>query len=171
MYQDHPAIIKTRQTKFPILNYDDADLMPEIHRLICDWAYRGRTSQQIAEMLKLDIAKVRKVLAFPPCAQYVESLRERKRMLVEMANEKKVDVAVQAFDYMAGVVSGKEKPQRDRVDAAKHMMSMDPIGRYEKYNGKSDSSSSVLDTSNLEDYIEHKRKIIPSNDVTVEDAE
>lgn len=171
MYQDHPAIIKTRQQKFPILNYDDPDLMPEIHKLICNWAYLGRTSQQIAEMLKLDISKVRKVLAFPVCAQYVENLRERKRMLVEIANEKKVDVAVQAFDYIAGVVEGTEKPQRDRVDAAKYMMSIDPIGRFEKYNGKHEGTSTVLDTSTLEDYIEHKCKMIPSSEVTVEDAE
>lgn len=127
--------------------------IPGHHYAVCQLAVRGRSVEVIANLSGLSIAVILKVLSHPPNAQWIESMRERWRLMREDANEGKATTAAEAFEYLKDVVSAKEKGDKERLKAALHAMSLDPHGRYEPYS-KQDNSPEPLHGSSLLEYIE-----------------
>lgn len=136
--------------------YDEISLAPAHHRSIVRLLFKGRNIDQIANLMQVDRRVIRKVMHHPPMTEWLERMHEQRRLLNEDLDEKKAESAVQAFEYEKGVVTGTEKPQRDRVNAAQHLMQIDPHGRFQPYD-KRDLEKAPLTTDRLKDYIENAR--------------
>jgi hypothetical protein len=137
------------------LRYKYASLneAPGPHLAILELAARGRNVQAIANLSGRSTTSVVKVLEHRPNAQWLERMRERVRYIREEADEKKKELAEQAFGYEAAVVTGQEKPDFVRLRAAQHAMSMDPHGRYELYS-KEDKENGPLHGDNIVEIIQ-----------------